>query len=189
MSTAHSPQPGEVEELLRNAQLRDELEPYFDEAIVRLNVRELPTPQENEFLASMLDWERAPSLPIGQWFEPELKLPPPDELSDVQLQSVLRDAIHRLFERRIVLDFTDHLSDRALYCLICRDILPAPEKKLAVPQAYLHWDCSDAGGDPDMWLRYYATAEDRESWLDEYGGPLPPHESPPFPREMPREPS
>ena len=42
MSTAH-PQPGEVDDLLRNAQLRDELEPYFDESIVRLNVCELPT--------------------------------------------------------------------------------------------------------------------------------------------------
>ena len=31
MSTNHKPLPDEVEHLLRNAQLRDELEPYFDE--------------------------------------------------------------------------------------------------------------------------------------------------------------
>jgi len=188
MSTAR-PHPEEVDDLLRNAQLRDELEPYFDESIVRLNVCELPTPVENEFLASMLAWERAPALPISEWFEPELTLPPPDVLNDEELHELLWDAIQRLFDKRIVLDFTDHLSDRALYCLICRDILPAPEKKLAAPRAYLHWDCSDAGGDADVWLRYYATDEDRDGFAEERPDPLPPRETPPFPRNMPREPA
>src|SRR6266446_4545019 len=101
MSTARRPQPEEVEQLLRNAQLRDELEPYFDESIGQLNGAALPTPIENEFLASMLAWERAPALPISQWFEPELKLPPPDELSDETLHEVLWETIHRLFAKRI----------------------------------------------------------------------------------------
>ena len=34
--------PDEVEELLRNAELRDELEPYYDESISRVNVQHLP---------------------------------------------------------------------------------------------------------------------------------------------------
>ncbi|HKD36926.1 MAG TPA: hypothetical protein VKB78_08990, partial [Pirellulales bacterium] len=130
MSTARRPQPDEVEQLLRNAQLRDELEPYFDESIVQLNVAGLPTPVENEFLASMLAWERAPALPISQWFDPELNLPPPDELDDAQIKERLWETIHKLYSKRIVLDFTDHLTDRALYCLIYRDILPSPEKKV-----------------------------------------------------------
>ena len=123
--------PDEVEHLLRNAELRDELEPYFDESIRSVNVDELPTPVENEFLASMLAWERAPILPISQWFEPELKLPHPDALdATTSCTIVLWETIHKLFERRIVLDFTDHLSDRELYCLIYRDILPCSEKKI-----------------------------------------------------------
>src|ERR1700686_4426113 len=149
MSTNHKPRPDEVEHLLRNAELRDELEPYFDESIRRVNVEELPTPVENEFLASMLAWERAPILPISQWFEPEIKLPHPETLSKRQLHEVLWGTIHKLFARRIVLDFTDHLSDRELYCLIYRDILPSPEKKIERPDNYLHWDCADASGDPD----------------------------------------
>jgi len=183
------PKPEEVEHLLRNAQLRDDLEPFFDESIVRLNEAELPTPVENEFLASMLAWERAPVLPISQWFEPELTLPAPDTLDDAQLHQLLWDAIHRLFSRRIVLDFTDHLADRALYCLIVRDILPCPEKKIDAPNNYLHWDCSDCDNDPDLWLRYYASEEDRELWAEDLPGPLPPRETPPFPRKMPSEPS
>jgi hypothetical protein len=188
MSTAPKPQPDEVEHLLRNAQLRDDLEPFFDESIVRLNVSELPTPVENEFLASMLAWERAPMLPISQWFDPELKLPQPETLSDEELHQLLWDTIHLLFSQRIVLDFTDHLSDRALYCIISRDILPTMEKKLDKSSAYLHWDCCDAGGDPELWLKYYATEEDRTDWADELPEQLPPQEDPPFPRRMPREP-
>ena len=54
----------EVEQILRNAQLRDELEPLFDESIDRVNPAVMTTRCENEFLESMLEWERAPILPI-----------------------------------------------------------------------------------------------------------------------------
>jgi hypothetical protein len=187
MSTLHRPQPEEVDHLLRNAELRDAIEPFLDESIQRLNVAEMPTPLENEFLASMLAWEQAPIVPIAQWFEPELKLTPPDQLDDDMLHAALWNAIDRLYSRRIVLDFTDHLSDRQLYCLIVRDILPCPEKKIDARNGYLHWDCSETGGTPDDWLRYYASDEDRALWLEEAGGDLPPREVPPFPRLMPRD--
>lgn len=188
MSTNHKPLPDEVEHLLRNAELRDELEPYFDEAIRSVNVAELPTPMENEFLASMLAWERAPILPISQWFEPELRLPAPDTLDELQLHQLLWETIHKLFERRIVLDFTDHLTDRELYCLIYRDILPCKEKKIDSLSNYLHWDCADMGGDPTIWLRYYASEAEREMWAEDFAGPLPDAEQPPYCRELPRRP-
>jgi hypothetical protein len=190
MATNHKPLPDEVDHLLRNAELRDELEPYFDESIRHLNADELPTPVENEFLASMLAWERAPVLPISQWFEPELQLPRPDTLGDEQLHERLWQAIHQLFDRRIVLDFTDHLSDRELYCLIYRDILPCREKKIDVPDNYLHWDCADVGGDATTWLRFYATEEERLAWIEDVGfdEPMPAAEKPPYPRQLPRRP-
>lgn len=187
MSESANLRDDDVEHLLLNARLRDELEPFFDESIDRLNIGELPTPVENEYLASMLAWERAPVVPIANWFEPELRLPPPDSLTDAQVHRLLWSTIHKLYDKRIVLDFTEHLSDRQVYCLICRDILPAPEKKLDGPRSYLHWDCADAGGDPEIWLRYYATQEEREGWA-ENGAELPPAEPPPFPRKMPRRP-
>jgi hypothetical protein len=187
MSEIHFNRADDVDHLMRNAQLRDELEPFFDESIMRLNVQDLPTALENEYLASMLAWERAPVLPIAQWFQPELRLPPPDTLDDTVLHDRLWDTVQKLFDRRIVLDFTDHLSDRQLYCLIYRDILPSPEKKIESSQHYLHWDCADAGGDPEIWLRYYASEEDREHWA-ESGEPLPPTEPPPYPRQLPRRP-
>jgi len=188
MVYSRHPRPDEVEELLRNAELRDELEPFYDESISRINVQHLPLAVENEFLASMLAWEQAPVLPIFRWFDPELRPPRPAMLNDKDLHDILWDVIRKLFEKRIVLDFTDHLSDRQLYCLVYRDILPAREKKIDLARNYLHWDCAGGTGDPDNWLRYYATDEERQAWKGTYRQPLPPKCKPPYPRRLPRRP-
>ena len=183
------PRPEEVEQLLLNAQLRDELEPYLDESLSCVNVQEVPTPVENEFLASILAWERAPVLTISQWFEPELVLPNPDSLDDLELHQLLWDTIHNLYSKRIVLDFTDHLTDRELYRIVVRDILPSPEKKIDLPKNYLHWNCAEADSDnQEIWLTYYATEAEREIWAEETGLPLPPAETPPYRRKMPSRP-
>ena len=148
------------------------MERYFDESISRVNVQHFSLAAENEFLAAMLAWEQAPVLPIYRWFEPELRPPRPESLGDEDLHKILWDVIRKLYQKRIVLDFTDHLSDRELYCLIFRDILPAREKKIDWPNNYLHWDCTGANCDPEVWLRYYATEEEREDWAETYNQPL-----------------
>jgi hypothetical protein len=186
---APHPHSEEVEELLLNARLRDELEPFLDESVHILDCRRLPTSDENEFLAQMLAWERAPVLPISKWFQPELALPPPDQLTDAQLRKLLSETIERLYSQRIVLDFTDHLTDRQLYCLIMRDILPSPEKRLDLPRNYLHWHFLDDETQPEVWLMYYASDEEREAWAEETGQELPAKKKPPHPRRMPRRPA
>ena len=189
MVTPHRSMPeDEVDQLLLNAQLRDELEPYLDESVELVNVRSMPTRDENEFLASMLEWERAPVLPISCWFKPELHLPKPESLDDTRLHELLWETIHNLFSKRIVLDFTHHLSDRELFCLIYRDILPSREKKIERTRTFLHWLCLDPNTEADVWLRYYATKEERESWAEETGQTLPVSELPPYPRRVPRGP-
>jgi hypothetical protein len=156
----------EVDKLLRNARLRDG-RAYLDESVHILDCRRLPTDDENEFLEQMLAWERAPVLPISKWFDPELTLHPPDKLSDAEVRKVLTATIERLYSRRIVLDFTDHLNDRQLYCLIARDILPSPEKKLDLPRQYLHWHFLDVEAQPETWLAFYASDEERDAWASE----------------------
>lgn len=183
------PETEEVDQLLLNARLRDELEPFFDESVHLLDCRRLPTQAENEFLAQMLAWEHAPVLPISRWFDPELVLPSPEKLPEDQLHIVLWETIEKLYTKRIVLDFTDHLNDRQLYTIIYRDILPSPEKKTDLPRNYLHWHCLDDDSQPDIWLMYYASPEERESWAEETSQPLPPQLPPPHPRKMPRRPT
>ncbi len=137
----------DVEELLRNVELRDELEPFFDEAVSRVVFQRLPLSAENDFLASMLEWEHAPVEAIYRWFEPELRLPSPDSLSDERLSLLLQSVVETLFEKKIQLDFTDHLSDRELYTIIYRGILPSREKNLKRRSSFIHWDCT-AGDSP-----------------------------------------
>ena len=186
MSAARPERESEVDHLLLNAQLRDELEPFLDESVEAVNTHQMPTHVENEYLASMLEWERAPVLPISRWFHPELRLPNPDQLSEPELHRILWQTIEALHGQHIVLDFTEHLSDQELYCLIYRDILPSLEKKIDRTNTYLHWQCIDVNQDPEIWLKYYATDDERKAWQQDFGGALPSCEPPPFPRQMPR---
>jgi hypothetical protein len=70
--------------------------------------------------------------------------------------------------------------------VIYRDILPSLEKKLERSNTFLHWQCLDVNRDPEIWLRYYASAEERAAWAAEVGGELPASQPPPHPRRMPR---
>lgn len=188
MNNANSPCRADVDKLLLNAELRDQLEPYFDESVDFLQWKTLPTESENDFLASMLAWERAPALRIAEWFQPSLELPAPDSLNDKQLSEQLWQVIHQFHQQRIVLEMTDHLSDRQLYCVIYRDILPSYEKKVDLPKNYLHWHCVDHTEDETTWLRYYATDEERDEWQKTNNAEPPASETPPYPRKMPSRP-
>ena len=150
-----------ADELLRNAELRTELEPYADESLTCVNSSNWTLRQENQYLSSMLRWEKAPILPIYQWFAPdELVLPAPQTVCDDLLPPLLNDLARKLYEKHIVLDYTDHLSDRELYEVILYKILPQNEKKIELPGVYRHWDCSRVGDGGDElesardWLTY-----------------------------------
>jgi hypothetical protein len=189
MPLARHPDPEEVDCLIRNGELRTAIEPYLDESIWEIDFRGLPTPVENRFLESMLAWELAPTVPIARWFDPPLALQPACTLDDEQLRERLWRVVEQLYSKRVVLDFTDHLSDRELYALIRRDILPATVKHVDLPDNYFHWDCSATDGDdPSVWLTFYASDEEREAWRLEEGREPPPREVPPYPRALPTAP-
>jgi hypothetical protein len=174
----------EVGELVRNAELRTELEPYADETLSRNRLVHRSLRHENEYLASMLDWEISPAEPIARWFVPELAMPSPEQLNDTQLLQALDNVIARLFEKKLILDFADHLSDRELYTLIYRDILPLREKNLRHRNGFVHWDCSC--GDDEVWLRFYASDDEREQYQECSDELLPPKEVPPHYRDLPQ---
>ncbi len=190
MPLASHPDPEEIDCLLRNGELRDAIEPYLDESIWEVDFRNLPTDVENRFLESMLAWELAPLAPVARWFEPQLAMQPACTLDESQLRERLQATIDRLYSKRIVLDFTDHLSDRELYALIRRDILPAKIKQVDMPDNYVHWDCSASDdGDQTAWLTFYASDDEREEWRLEEGRDPPPKRVPPFPRMLPMAPA
>ena len=204
MNFTNTPTPEEVSCLLQNAALRDAIEPFFEnDTFCDIDFFEMPTEVENRYLESMLAWEQAPVLPVGRWFNPSIILEPVCNLSEEQLREELWAVVERLYEGRVVLDFTDHLSDRELYNLIRREILPTPVKRVDLPDNYFHWDCSVAGRAPEfsaddwypeavaeslIWLTYYADNAERSEWENEYCIDLPPCEIPPYPRAMPSAP-
>lgn len=175
----------DIDEMIRNAELRSELEPYYDESIVQLESRQLPLNVENDYLEMMLAWEMAPVLPIAQWFEPPIRPRHPSKMTPEELNSELMALVHRLYEKKIVLDFTDHLSDWELYLLICQDILPSKEKMLAVRDGYLHWDCAGIDENQEIWLMYYASDEERDLWEEMHEESAPYRQEPPFMRNLP----
>ena len=176
----------EVDLILQNARLRDEIEPFLDESLDVVDLNSMSTRTENEYLASMLAWEKAPVLPISQWFEPMLTMPHHESLTDDQLKQELYQVIGRLYEKNITLNMTEHLSDRQLYCLITRDILPSQEKRITSDENNIRWQCLDPVIEEETWLRYYATEDDREIWQLDTGLALPPKEPFPFPRKLPQ---
>ena len=181
-SETRRPATDEVDLLLANARLRDELEPYRDESIDDTSVSRMSLRTENEYLASMLAWERAPALPIASWFTPVLELPSPDSLDDPTLSALLSETIAQLYSEKVVLRFTDHLSDRELYKIIYRDILPACEKKVELPGKFFEWRCIE---DNETWLRFYADAIERRRFQEEHEVDIPPSEKPKYKRDLP----
>jgi len=182
MSETSRPVVDEVDLMLANARLRDELEPYRDDSVEGFALQRMPLQTENEYLASMLAWERAPALAISDWFDPPMRLPAPESVSDAALPRLLANTIDRLFSQQIVLRFTDHLTDRELYKIVYRDILPSCEKKLATRGQFLEWRCIE---DNETWLRYYASAVDRRRFQEEHDIEIPPSETPQFKRSLP----
>ncbi|MEM9365080.1 MAG: hypothetical protein AAGD07_03720 [Planctomycetota bacterium] len=173
----------EVDLLIANARLRDELEPYRDEAVDTTAAGRMTLAEENEYLASILAWERAPALPIAQWFDPPLRIPAPDQLDEEQLSLILQQTVERLYSQRIVLSCTDHLSNRQLYGVIYRDILPCCEKKLPSRGNVLEWRCVN---DDETWLTFYADAVERRRFQEEHCVEPPPRQRPRYRRRLPR---
>ena len=185
---------GTIDDVLRNVELRTELEPYTDESVSCVECHNWTITEENKYLTSLLKWEQAPILPIYQWFEPEIAVPALNTLSPGDLSEYLRFLAQKLFEKHIALDFTDHLNDVELYWLIVKKILPIKAKKIDDFDVYQHWDCSRPNpcvGNPMeeawIWLTYYANDEQRNSWAELYGEPLPEKKVPLYHRDFPRD--
>ena len=99
----------EIDLLMQNARLRDEMEPFLDESVYLVDLDKMSVRHENEFLTSLLAWEKAPVLPIYQWFEPALVLPNHITLTNTEVKHQLHQAIGRLYEKNILLIHTPAL--------------------------------------------------------------------------------
>lgn len=139
--------------------------------------------EELERLDRFYDGEEDGEVPIEVLRARGFVIPPDDSLDDQTLHTKLWELIHAMFSIGMVIEFTDHLSDRELYRYLVNDQLLQP----TILSEGGFWHLSPIGGgseeDNEIWLRYYADDEDREDWKRDFEEILPPKERPPHDRD------
>lgn len=99
------------------------------------------------------------------------------ELDDEALHKKLWEVIEGMASIGMVLEDTDHLTDRELYRYLVREALM--EETMLLGSGL--WHISPIGGwseeDMQIHLRFYADDAEREEWQRDSGDPLPPKEA------------
>ena len=111
-----------------------------------------------------------------------MRIPDDDaELDDAGLHATLWQIVRTMAEMGMLLESTNHLSDRELYRYLVGKCLR--EETLLDGAGF--WHISPIGGfseeDVDVYLRYYADDETRADWDPEVE--VPPKERPPYDRD------
>ena len=111
-----------------------------------------------------------------------IPLLPPAEITDETLTPILWELLHNLALRGFYLSHSDHLSDRELYAELWERGLRDPAHLPGCnPRGGWFHDFLGSWGDDDMqlWLRYYASDQERAKHTKEYPKDnLPPKEKP-----------
>ena len=120
--------------------------------------------------------------PAQQLAAQNIPLLPPAEITDETLTPILWELLHNLSLQGFYVLHTDHLSDRELYAELwergLRDPAHLPGRN---PRGGWFHDFLGSWGDAQMqlWLRYYATDDERAKHAKEYPkDKLPPKEKP-----------
>lgn len=77
---------------------------------------------EVEYMEDLI--ENGEGVPIGNVFDPPIKLPRPDGLSDAQIESALKTLLAKLAEHGISLDVCEHFTPGDAYELLLEEICP-----------------------------------------------------------------
>jgi len=145
---------------------------------------DLTPDMEEQFLRQILEFETAKEMNLMMWLENAgLQVPAPDGLSDDALHSKLWEVIDRMASLGAYLHNTDHLSDRELYEFLYHEGLE-PTVLFPENQSFVYgMDILGSGSDEDMqlYMRYFANEEYRQSWAKNFPDfEMPPRENPPF---------
>lgn len=147
---------------------------------------ELDLIEELERLDRFFDGEEPGEIPMDVLRETGIEIPDDDAaLSDDALAAKLLEIASALFDVGIVLEQTDHLSDRELYRWLVARVLR--KETILSTDDLSTWHVSPIGGgseeDNEIYLRYYADDEDRARWQADFGEPLPAKEPRPYDRD------
>ncbi|MEJ2079155.1 MAG: hypothetical protein P8020_04775 [Acidobacteriota bacterium] len=123
---------------------------------------------------------------LDRLIEEGIEMPPPEDLTDKQITAKLWEVVRALEKLQVYITSTDHLSDRELYTQLWGDLLREEAMISAIPGFSWNIDVIGSGSEEDIeiWLRYYADEETRQSWAKDWpDSPLPKHEDLPYDRD------
>lgn len=173
-----------------NFLLRMEAENYLDESFYRLRFGDVK--QENDELRYILAWESSPISTILQLLGDSWRPLNLRAASDEEVSAALVDLAERLRRLHQEIFRADHLSDRRLYALIVKRVLPDKQKRLPSPPCSAVWTFETFTEDQELdetdltvWLTYYATPEERRLWAKENNAVPPPRQTPLYARRFP----
>lgn len=189
MRDTDCPHDGEdpIDREIRIEKMKRELDEIADGKMLSGGFGKVPAELEASFLEHVLAYERAEfDTNFNRLVQRGISLPPAAELDDVMLGERLAEVTRELGEMRCFLYDTDHLSDRELYEWLWSSGLREESADISgIPGAW-HTSPIGSGSDEDtqIWLRYYASEEERQRWqLDYPEEPMPKRESLPFDRD------
>ena len=132
------------------------------------------------------DYDYAPWTTDYELLQEEgVDLPDGSLMDDDCLTDKLWEIIEALAVRRVFLMSTDHLSERELYEVLVTEILLEPRRDAPLDEdSAFVYDVVGSGSDEDLYLflKYYATEEDRKFWGKEISE-MPARVQPPYDRD------
>ena len=142
---------------------------------------------EETFLEEVLAYHKAgPPLVRQELQQAGASLPPPDALNDAELPVRLWELIGELAVLAIVLEFSDHLSDRQLYGYLWGWLFEEDTLRMQPPGHVLHLDVVSSRSPHGAYnfLKYYADDRLRQRFARDFPFvPLPEHVDPPYKRD------
>jgi hypothetical protein len=149
-----------------------------------MNVKNDPI-AELEKLDRFLDGDEPGERPLDVLRARGLEIPDDDSLDDAALPAVLWNLLEGMAAIGLLVDSTDHLSDRELYRYLVQDALMEETLLPMSANSFVHYSPIGGGSEEDneIYLRYYADDEDREQWARDFGDPLPPKTARPYDRD------
>jgi hypothetical protein len=136
-----------------------------------------------ERLDAFLDGTEPGDIPLVVLRERGIEMPDDYALSDEEVHRRIGDVLVAMQAIGLVVEFTDHLSDRELYRYL-REALQEETILSDDPNSACHLSPIGSGSEEDneIYLRYYADDEERRFWAED-GFTVPPKEPPPFRRD------
>ncbi|MGA7614316.1 MAG: hypothetical protein WBX15_03975 [Thermoanaerobaculia bacterium] len=140
--------------------------------------------EEIERIDRFYDGEEEGERPIEVLRARGVEIPDETSLDDAKLYERLWAILKAMAEIGIYVESTNHLSDRELYRYLVGHVLV--EETILPGSPMGGWFYSPIGGcseeDIEIYLRYYADEDERESFRED-DRPLPPKETPPYDRD------